>query len=94
MKQSMSRDFVATWPAVLAEMKDFVGLARLATGGDYREMAVRVVISKKVSAERLDSSLSSPFGQFRAALEALPRCRVEFAAADSPAHRVDIEIQR
>jgi hypothetical protein len=66
----------------------------LATGGDYREMAVRVVISKKVSAERLDSSLASPFGQFRAALEALPRCRVEFVAADCPVHRVDVEIQR
>jgi hypothetical protein len=94
MKQSISRDFVATWPAVLAEMKDFVALTRLATGGDYREMSVRVVISKKVSAERLDSSLSSPFGQFRTMLEALPRCRVEFAAADCPAHSVDVEIQR
>jgi hypothetical protein len=90
----LSRDFASPWPLVLAEMKDFVDLARLATGGDYREMAVKVAVSRKVPAERLYPSPSSPFGRFRAALEALPRCEVAYTAADRPAHRVIVEIQR
>jgi hypothetical protein len=90
----LHREFAAPWPAVLVEMKDFVDLARLAAGGAYSAMRVSVAIAKTVPAEALDSSPLSPFGQFRAILAALPRCRVEYTAAEHPAHRVDIEMQR
>ncbi len=90
----LSREFAAPWPAVLVEMKDFVDLARLATGGAYTAMAVKVNIAKTVPAEWLAPSAHSPFGQFRALLDALPRCRVGYAAVELPAHRIDIEIQR
>jgi hypothetical protein len=91
---NLSREFAAPWPAVLVEMKDFIDLARLSTGGAYPAMAVTISIAKSVPPEELARLPSSPFGQFRAILEALPRCRVEYAAIDRPAHRVDIDIQR
>lgn len=88
------REFAAPWPAVLVEMKDFIDLARLSTGGAYESMAVKIGVAKSVPAELLDPSPASPFGQFRAILSAFPRCRVEYAAVEPPAHRVHIEIQR
>jgi hypothetical protein len=90
----LSREFDTAWPAVLVEIKDFIDLARLSCAGDYAEMKVNIVIAKTIPAEWLNSSPVSPFGQFRAMLDTLPRCRVGYSAAEQPAHRVDIAIQR
>jgi hypothetical protein len=84
------RTFDAPWPAVLAELADFVALARLASGGHYAALTATVKLSRTVPAERLGSP---EFLAFRAALESLPRCRVEFTAVDRPFHSVDIKIQ-
>lgn len=90
----LSREFTAPWPAILVEMKDFIDLARLSTGGDYLSMTVKVNIAKTVPAESLTPSAVSPFGQFRVILGGLPRCRVGYVAVEHSAHRVDIEIER
>lgn len=86
-----SRRFDAPWPVVLAEMADFVALARLASGGNYAAMEVVVRLSRTVPAEWL---ASAEFQAFRSALESLPRCQVRFEAVDRPLHAVDIKIQR
>jgi hypothetical protein len=89
------REFDAPWPAVLVEIKDFIDLARLSTGGAYQAMAVKVELAKSlVSAESLAARPASPFGQFRAILASLPRCQLDYAATERSAHRVHIEILR
>lgn len=91
----LNRQFASPWPAVLVEMKDFVGLARLALGGGYRQIRVRVSISRSVPVESL---ASPPVEQFRLWLESIPRCQRPaggfFAIHDQPLHRIDIEIER
>ncbi len=91
----LNREFASPWPAVLVEMRDFVELARLATGGDYRQLRVSVKISKTVP---LASLTSPPVGQFRQWLEGIPRCPKPqqgfFATHGQPFHRIDIEIER
>ncbi|MBL6986266.1 MAG: hypothetical protein ISR72_04320 [Methylobacter sp.] len=87
----LSCEFATPWPAVLVEMRDFIDMARLFHVGRYKALAVRVVISKSVPAECLNQSA---FQAFRTAIIATPGIKAEFAAAEHPAHRVDIEIQR
>lgn len=88
---SHGRRFDAPWPAVLAEMADFVTLARLSVGGNYQAMEVRVRLSRSVPFEFLTKP---EFQNFRAALEGLPRCRVRFEPVDHPYHSLGIEIRR
>ena len=87
----LSNKFVAPWPTVLVEIQDFVDMVRLLYGGNYTALAVRIVISKTAPAEWLNLPA---FQQFRAVIEATPGIQVEFTAAETSAHRVDIEIQR
>jgi len=91
----MNRQFASPWPAVLVEMKDFVELARLATGGGYRQMRVSVKIA---SAVPLASLNSPPVEQFRRWLEGIPRCprppQGFFSTHPLLFHRIDIEIER
>lgn len=88
---SHGRRFDAPWPAVLAEMADFVTLARLSVGGRYEALEVRVRLSRSIPPE----CLAAPeFQAFRAALEALPRCRARYEPVDRPFHSLDLEIRR
>lgn len=85
------RTFNIPWPAVLAELTDFVNQARLATAGQYQTLEVSVKLSKALPPEYL---LTPEFLAFRSGLENLPACRVRFAAVDEPYHSIDIDIQR
>lgn len=86
------REFAAPWPALLAEMLDYVNLTRLVLGGDYQELGVTVEISRRLPAERLGSA---EWQRFRAALENLPGCVASFELAGPAApHRVLITIKK
>jgi hypothetical protein len=91
----ISRQFLAPWPAVLVEMKDFVELARLSTGGSYRRMLVSVMIA--TTQAPLQSLASSPVAQFRQWLEHIPRCqkpaRGFFDVHSEAFHFITIEIE-
>jgi len=88
------REFNAPWPAVLAEMQDFVELARLSAGGDYRQLRVAVRLDARLPGQALASAPALAFKQW---LQALPRCQPPpqgfFARHDRPVHRIDIDIE-
>ena len=90
----LNRQFASPWPAVLAEMKDFVELGRLFAGGGYRQMRVSVKIAQSVPVESLRSE---PVEQFRQWLEAIPRCprptQGFFTTHAQAFHRIDLEIE-
>jgi len=86
-----SETFVAPWPAVLAEMKDFLDLWFLARSSAKRPSAVRIFISKSLVAQ---AELQPHVRRFRASLSGIPDCRIELKATGAAAHRIDIEYGR
>lgn len=86
-----SETFVAPWPAVLAEMKDFLDLWFLVRAKTKPPSAVRIFISKVLVGE---SELQPHVRRFRASLAGIPDCRVELKATGEAAHRIDIEYGR
>lgn len=87
-----SETFVAPWPAVLAEMKDFLDLWFLARGDKARRpAAVRIFISKALVARQ---ELQPHVRRFRASLSGIPDCRIELKATGEAAHRIELEYGR
>jgi hypothetical protein len=86
-----SEKFVAPWPAVLAEMKDFLDLWFLVRARARPPSAVRIFISKGLVGE---AELQPHVRRFRASLAGIPDCRIELKATAEAAHRIDIEYGR
>jgi ribosomal protein S9 len=82
--------FLAPWPGVLTEMKDFVDLWFLALGGKRQAEAVRVFISRALVAQ---AQLQPHAREFKAAIARIP-CRIELKATGQPAHRIEIDYRR
>jgi hypothetical protein len=82
--------FVAPWPGVLAEIKDYIDLWFLASGGRREAAALRVFISRSLVAQ---AQLQPHAREFKAAISRVP-CRVELRGTDEQAHRIEIEYRR
>ena len=83
--------FRSPWPQVLFEMKDYLDLYFLSRGKQRAGATVTVSISKSlVPRNRLQPHVR----QFRAAVDRIPDCRVEFKATEEPAHKIEIEYSR
>ena len=83
--------FRSPWPQVLFEMKDYLDLYFLSRGKQRAGATVTVSISKSlVPRNRLQPHVR----QFRAAVDRIPDCEVEFKATEEPAHKIEIEYSR
>lgn len=83
--------FLAPWPGVLVEMKDFVDLWFLAMGKKRQATAVRIFISKSLVAA---ANLQPHVRQFKASLARIPNCRIELKGTAQAAHKVEIDYRR
>lgn len=83
--------FVAPWPGVLMDMKDFVDLWFLAKGQVRRAATVRIFISKALVRE---AQLQPHVREFKASMSRIPNCRIELKATEQPAHQIEIEYGR
>ena len=83
--------FLAPWPRVLVEMKDFVDLWFLATGRKREATTVRIFISKTLVSQ---AQLQPHVRAFRASIAQIPNCRIELKATEQAAHKVEIEYRR
>jgi hypothetical protein len=82
--------FLAPWPAVLTQMKDFVDLWFLALGRKRQAQAVRVFISRTLVSQ---AQLQPHAREFKASIARIP-CRIELKATGEPAHRIEIDYRR
>jgi hypothetical protein len=82
--------FVAPWPAVLAEIKDYLDLWFLAGGGRREAAALRVFISRPLVAR---ANVQPHAREFKTAISRLAG-RVELRGTDERAHRIEIEYRR
>ena len=80
--------FLAPWPGVLVEMKDFVDLWFLAQGRRERAATLRVFISKTLVSQ---AQLQPHVREFRKSIARIPNCRVELKATDQAVHKIEIE---
>ena len=86
-----SETFVAPWPGVLVEMKDFVDLCFLARGTKRQAATVRIFISKTLVAQ---AKLQPHVREFRASIARIPNCRIELKGTDQAAHKIEIDYRR
>lgn len=86
-----SETFLAPWPGVLAEMKDFVDLWFLAVGTGRQPATVRIYISKTLVAQ---AQLQPHVREFRASIARIPNCRIELKGTEQAAHKIEIEYRR
>jgi hypothetical protein len=83
--------FLAPWPGVLVEMKDFVHLWFLALGTRRQAATVRIYISKTlVSPAKLQPHVRA----FRESIARIPNCRIELKGTEQAAHKIEIEYRR
>ena len=83
--------FMAPWPGVLVEMKDFVDLCFLAAGRKRQAATVRVFISRTLVSQ---AQLQPHVREFRAAIARIPDCCIELKGTGQAAHRIEIEYRR
>ena len=83
--------FLAPWPGVLLEMKDYVDLWFLAMGKKRRAITVRIFISKTLV---LQDSLQPHVREFKASISRIPNCRIELKGTEQAAHKIEIEYRR
>ena len=84
-----SETFLAPWPRVLVEMKDYVDLCFIARG---RQLAtITVFISRALVPQ---AQVQPHMREFRAALARLPNCRIELKATGQVAHKIEIGYRR
>ena len=83
--------FLAPWPGVLVEMKDFIDLWFLARNGKRQAGVVRIFISKALVSQ---AKLQPHVRDFRASLSGIPHCRIELKGTEQAAHRIEIEHRR
>jgi hypothetical protein len=86
-----SETFLAPWPGVLLEMKDFVDLWFLARGRKRQAEAIRIFVSKALVSR---ADLQPHVREFRASLSRIPNCRIELKATEQAAHRIEIDYRR
>jgi hypothetical protein len=80
--------FLAPWPGVLVEMKDFVDLWFLARGSRQRPATVKIFISKALVPQ---ARLQPHVREFKASIARIPDCRIELKATEQAAHKIEIE---
>lgn len=83
--------FLAPWPGVLVEMKDFVDLSFLAMGKKRQAATVRIFISKTLVSQ---AKLQPHVREFRASISRIPNCRIELKGTEEAAHKIEIEYRR
>jgi hypothetical protein len=83
--------FLAPWPGVLVEMKDFLDLWFVAMGKKRQATTVRIFISKVLVPQ---AGLQPHVRQFRASLSRIPNCRIELKGTEQAAHKIEIEYRR
>jgi hypothetical protein len=83
--------FLAPWPGVLVEMKDFVDLWFLAMGTKRQAATVTIFISKALVSQ---AKLQPHVREFRASIARIPNCRIELKGTDQAAHKIEIEYRR
>jgi hypothetical protein len=83
--------FLAPWPGVMVEMKDFVDLWFLAMGTKQRAATVRIFISRALVSQ---AKLQPHVREFRASIARIPNCRIELKGTDQAAHKIEIEYRR
>jgi hypothetical protein len=83
--------FRSAWPQVLFEMKDYLDLFFLSQGKNRAGTAVTVSISRTLVPR---TQLQPHVREFRAAVDRIPDCKVEFKATEEPAHKIEIEYSR
>ena len=83
--------FLARWPGVLLEMKDFVDLWFLAMGEKGQPATLRIFISKALVSQE---SLQPHVREFRASIAHIRNCRIELKGTEQEAHRIEIEYGR
>ena len=83
--------FLAPWPGVLVEMKDFVDLWFLAKGKKRQAAAVKIFISKILVSQ---AKLQPHVREFKASLARIPNCRIELKGTEQAAHKIEIETRR
>jgi hypothetical protein len=83
--------FCSAWPQVLFEMKDYLDLFFLAQGKKRAGATVTVSISRTLVPR---TRLQPHVREFRAAVDRIPDCTVEFRATEEPAHKIEIEYSR
>jgi len=83
--------FLAAWPGVLVEMKDFVDLWFVARGSERHAATVRVYISKALVSR---AQLQPHARAFKASISSIPNCRIELRATEQAAHRIEIDYGR
>ena len=86
-----SETFLAPWPGVLVEMKDFVDLWFLAMGRKRQAATVRIFISKTLVSQ---AQLQPHVREFRASMARIPDCRIELKGTEQAAHKIEIEYRR
>jgi hypothetical protein len=82
--------FVAPWPGVLVEMKDFVDLWFLARGSRRRPATLKIFISKALVPQ---ARLQPHVREFKASISRIPDCRIELKATGQAAHKIEIEYE-
>jgi hypothetical protein len=83
--------FLAPWPGVLVEMKDFIDLWFLVTGERRQAATVRIFISKSLVPQ---AKLQPHVREFRASISRIPNCRIELKGTEQAAHKIEIEYRR
>jgi hypothetical protein len=86
-----SETFLAPWPGVLVEMKDFVDLWFLAKRAKPQAATVTIFISKALVPP---SKLQPHVREFRASISRIPNCRIELKGTDQAAHKIEIDYRR
>ena len=83
--------FLAPWPGVLVEMKNFIDLWFLALGRKRQAATLRVYISRHlVTRARLQPHVR----EFRTSIARIPNCRIELKATEQAAHKIEIDYRR
>ena len=83
--------FLAPWPGVLVEMKDFVDLRFLVMGTKRQAATVRIYISRTLVSP---AELQPHVREFRASIARIPNCRIELKGTEQAAHKIEIEYGR
>ena len=83
--------FLAPWPGVLVQMKDYVDLWFLAMGKKRQAATIRIFISKTLVSQ---AKLQPHVREFRSSISRIPNCRIELKGTEQAAHKIEIEYRR
>jgi hypothetical protein len=83
--------FLAPWPGVLVEMKDYVDLTFLAMENKRQAATVRIFISRTLVPQ---AQLQPHVREFRTSIARIPNCRIELKGTEQASHMIEIEYRR